>query len=416
MTETLDRTAVPTTAHPEDRPEFTAARARLAPEFAWIAETAAERDRERRTDREAADRLARAGFAGLRVPAELGGAGLTFPEAVRLYLELAEADPNVLQALRVHVVNVETVVRTDSPTRETWLRRFAAGETVANATTEVGNRRGHYETRLSTRPDGTQVLDGRKYYSTGSLYADWILVVAEDEDGDERAATVRADAPGVTLHDDWDGFGQRLSASGTTDFAGVEVDPAELSPKGFSLDDGSSIFASQAIFQLIHLIGLTGIARAVVRDAAAYVAGRTRGFSHGAAELPRQDPQVLQVVGELRAKAFSAQSALEAVVVPLDRALAAEGAGAPLPDTEVDRVYTAVYAAQQVIASSALDAATHLFEVGGASATATPKGLDRHWRNARVLASHNPLVYRARLLGDQAVNGTVLERSYRLGG
>ncbi|WP_238693683.1 acyl-CoA dehydrogenase family protein, partial [Micrococcus sp. HSID17245] len=244
------RSEVPATAHPADRPQFLAARARLAPVFAW----------------------------------------------------LAEADSNVLQALRVHVVNVETVLGSpDGPRRERWLHRFATGETVANATTEIGNRTGHYETRLTTRPDGSAVINGRKAYSTGTLYADWTIVVVEDEDGAERAATVRSDAPGVTPHDDWDGFGQRLSASGTTEFTDVVVDPEELTPVGQSLDDGSSIFASQAIFQFVHLVGLTGITRAVVRDAAAYVAGRTRGFSHGAAPRPGDDPQVLQVVGELEA-------------------------------------------------------------------------------------------------------------------
>ena len=281
MTTTTDRTdtisrpadvgttdsGAPTTAHPADRPQFLAARARLAPVLAWLAETAAERDRERVTDREATDRLAAAGFPGLRVPEEAGGAGLTFPEAARLYVELAEADSNVLQALRVHVVNVETVLGSpDGPRRERWLHRFATGETVANATTEIGNRTGHYETRLTTRPDGSAVINGRKAYSTGTLYADWTIVVVEDEDGAERAATVRSDAPGVTLHDDWDGFGQRLSASGTTEFTDVVVDPEELTPVGQSLDDGSSIFASQAIFQFVHLVGLTGIARALALD------------------------------------------------------------------------------------------------------------------------------------------------------
>lgn len=27
--------------------------------------------------------------------------------------------------------------------------------------------------------------------------------------------------------------------------------------------------------------------------------------------------------------------------------------------------------------------------------------LDRHWRNARVIAQHNPLIYRAREIGQQ---------------
>ena len=408
-------TTTPASLTPAESPQFQRARERLAPVFAWIAETAAERDRARRTDREATDRLAAAGFPGLRVPLELGGAGLGFAEAARLYFELAVADSNVLQALRVHAVNVETVLRTQSPRRQTWLRRFAEGQTVANATTERANPSGHLQTRLSTRQDGTPVLNGRKFYSTGSLYADWIIVVAEDEDGAERSATVAADAPGVRLHDDWHGFGQRLSASGTTDFTDVEVDPEEISPVGLSLDDGSSVFASQAIFQFIHLLGLAGIARRAADDAAAYVAGRQRGFSHAAAQPPRRDPQVLQVVGEVQAKAFAARAALEAVVDPLDRALAAEGAGAPLPEEDIDELYARVYAAQQVIAQAALSAATQLFEVGGASATESDRGLDRHWRNARVLANHNPLIYRARLLGDRAVNGTPLERCYRVG-
>ena len=213
MTTTTDRTdtisrpadvgttdsGAPTTAHPADRPQFLAARARLAPVFAWLAETAAERDRERVTDREATDRLAAAGFPGLRVPEDAGGAGLTFPEATRLYVELAEADSNVLQALRVHVVNVETVLGSpDGPRRERWLHRFATGETVANATTEIGNRTGHYETRLTTRPDGSAVINGRKAYSTGTLYADWTIVVVEDEDGAERVGeSDRRDAGGA---------------------------------------------------------------------------------------------------------------------------------------------------------------------------------------------------------------------------
>ena len=44
--------------------------------------------------------------------------------------------------------------------------------------------------------------------------------------------------------------------------------------------------------------------------------------------------------------------------------------------------------------------------MGGASATLRTRGLDRHWRNARTAASHNPAIYKQRILGDHAVNGT----------
>jgi alkylation response protein AidB-like acyl-CoA dehydrogenase len=53
-----------------------------------------------------------------------------------------------------------------------------------------------------------------------------------------------------------------------------------------------------------------------------------------------------------------------------------------------------------------LNAATRLFDVGGASALQEHRGLDRHWRNARTLASHNPAIYKQRHVGDHAINGT----------
>lgn len=56
----------------------------------------------------------------------------------------------------------------------------------------------------------------------------------------------------------------------------------------------------------------------------------------------------------------------------------------------------------------ALRAATRLFEVGGASATRESAHLDRHWRNLRTLFSHNPTVYKARVIGDLVVNETPL--------
>jgi alkylation response protein AidB-like acyl-CoA dehydrogenase len=44
--------------------------------------------------------------------------------------------------------------------------------------------------------------------------------------------------------------------------------------------------------------------------------------------------------------------------------------------------------------------ATGLFDVLGASATSSARDLDRHWRNARTVASHNPARYKARALGE----------------
>ncbi|MDI3329274.1 MAG: acyl-CoA dehydrogenase family protein [Micrococcus sp.] len=389
-------------------------RERLAPVFRSIAESAAAREAGRVIDRDAVRRLAEAGFTSLRVPVEYGGSGLSFAESAELIVELAAADSNLTQALRAHLVNEENVLGHPDPAfRDRWLRRLGEGAVVGNAVTEVNNAVGEGTTRLVQDVEGTWRLNGTKYYSTGSLYADWIIVAAVDARGEEIAATVPVDAPGVTLRDDWDGFGQQLTASGTTVFKDTPVEPDEVYRGG--LDDGTRVATGQASWQFLHLASLTGIAQAVVRDAAEYVRGRRRSFSHGVTELPRDDAQVLQVVGEVSSSAFAARAALDAVVTALGEILAREAAGEALPEDDVNALYIRVYQAQQVIARNVLEAATRWFEVGGASATSSAKRFDRHWRNARVLANHNPLIYRARYIGDWEVNGTPPGRAYRIG-
>jgi alkylation response protein AidB-like acyl-CoA dehydrogenase len=54
-----------------------------------------------------------------------------------------------------------------------------------------------------------------------------------------------------------------------------------------------------------------------------------------------------------------------------------------------------------------LEATGQIFDVLGASATDRGLALDRHWRNARTVASHNPHLYKARLIGDHALNGAL---------
>ncbi|MFC7401888.1 acyl-CoA dehydrogenase family protein [Citricoccus sp. GCM10030269] len=386
----------------------------LAPIFASIADSAATREAERSIDRDVVRRLAEAGFTSLRVPVDYGGSGLDFAQSAELIIELAASDSNLTQALRAHLVNQENILGHPDPAfRERWLRRIGGGAVVGNAITEVNNAIGEGTTRLVQDVEGTWRLNGRKHYSTGTLYADWIIVAAVDAHGEEIAAVVPADAPGVTALDDWDGFGQQLTASGTTIFENTPVAAEEVYVGG--LDDGTRVATGQATWQFIHLATLAGIAQAAVRDVSEYVQGRRRSFSHGAAELPRDDAQVLQIVGEISSAAFAARAAVDSVVTALGGLLEREAAGEQLPEDDVNAVYVRVYQAQQVVAENVLAATTRLFEVGGASAVSRSRALDRHWRNARVLASHNPLIYRARIIGDWEVNGIPPARSYRIG-
>ena len=58
-----------------------------------------------------------------------------------------------------------------------------------------------------------------------------------------------------------------------------------------------------------------------------------------------------------------------------------------------------------VISKLILEATTVLFDALGASAAKRATALDRHWRNARTITSHNPRIYHDRVVGEFAVSG-----------
>lgn len=379
-------------------------RAELLPLFERIRAGAVARERDRVLAFDAVALLREARFGAIRLPVADGGRGATIAQLTELVVELSAADANVGHLLRGHFGYVELVLRRPpGPAREEWIRRIASGAIVGNATSEqTGNTLADISTTLQER-DGRWILDGTKHYSTGTLYSDWIYLAAGREavDGVERVTlAIPTDAPGVTAVDDWDAFGQTLTASGTTTFAGVEVDPATVTAYR-----EAPLSHIQAFYQLYLVAVLAGIAQEVEHDAVAYVRSRTRTYIHANAALPQDDPQVLDVVGRISTSAFAVRATTLAAAARLDEAVATAAPGDALDKPALDAAENAVYQAQVHAVDQVPAAATLLFEVGGASATFRERALDRHWRNARVVASHNPAIYKARAIGDYAVAG-----------
>jgi alkylation response protein AidB-like acyl-CoA dehydrogenase len=219
---------------------------------------------------------------------------------------------------------------------------------------------------------------------------------------------VDADAEGVTQHDDWDGFGQRLTASGTTEFDGVAVPGDRVLGPGYGTPGRTY---GTSYLQLVQLSVLAGIAQRATDDVAAWVRERTRTFTHAAADLPRHDPLVQQVIGRLSATAWSARTLVAEIAGQLDHVLDGHSDDAEL----LDRVELDVARAQAVVIPAVLDATTALFEVGGASITSEKLRLDRHWRNARTVSVHNPLIYKQQTIGDHVLNGADLPYAWSAG-
>ncbi|WP_455922607.1 acyl-CoA dehydrogenase family protein [Pseudomonas putida] len=376
---------------------------RFRPIFQQIAAGTLEREKARALPYEPIAWLKKAGFGAVRVPAEYGGAGASVAQLFELLIELAEADSNIPQSLRGHFAFVEDRLNAPpSAERDAWFARFVAGELVGNGWTEVGGVKiGDVITQAT--PNGNDfLLSGRKYYSTGSIFADWIDVYAQRSDtGADIIAVVDAHHAGVTQSDDWDGFGQRTTGSGTSVFDRVPVPAAHIIPF-------QTRFKYQtAFYQLVLLAVLSGVGRAIERDIAFEVRERKRVYSHGNAPTAHADAQIQQVVGQISAQVYAAQAATLRSAAPLQRAYIARFSG----DADAERqanidaeIETAK--AQVVVSELILRAATDLFNALGASGISEHKALDRHWRNARTAASHNPLVYKARIVGDWRINGT----------
>ena len=392
-------------------PDYEAQAERFRPLFNRIREHAAERDLQHRLPRNELDALRREGFASLRLPLEAGGSGASLTTLFGLLVELGAADTNVVNALRAHLAFVEDLLNAaDSDWRRLWLGKLAHGALIGSGYSESGDaRQGNFSTRLSRDAEGRLSLSGRKFYTTGSLFADWINTAADDEDGNPVLVLVPRKGPGVEVDDDWDGFGQALTASGTARFDKVAIDPTWINPAGVRF-----AYASPFL-QLVHLASLAGIGRALAIDLGGRVRERKRSYSHGNGSRSAEDPQVLQVVGRVHAAAYGASAIVQQAARALQYAWETRSADPGLRDDAVLRAHVEVDQAVPIVTQLILDASTQLFDALGASATLRPAGLDRYWRNARTIASHNPRIYRERLAGDYAVNGAPPPTYYRVG-
>jgi alkylation response protein AidB-like acyl-CoA dehydrogenase len=398
-----------------EQPPVTVGSDELAQLIATIGEGALERERTRERPFAAIDLVRRARLGALRVPRADGGAGATLRELFQVVIELAAADVNVAHILRGHFAFVEERLRLSGHERAQVVELATSGKLVGNAHTELGTTTiGVFTWKTRLRPDGDGYrLDGTKYFTTGTLYSDYAEVMASLPDGATALALVPTDREGVTLLDDWDGMGQRMTGTGTSRFENVAIRADEV--VAFPLPEPGRemepLWLSGALFQLYVTALIAGVLQTVQRDAIAHIHQRKRTFAWAPAETAAADPLLQQVVGELAAAAYAAEAtvlaAADALELAFDAALVGEDADLALAhEASLQASYAKI-----VVDEIGQRAASQLFDVGGASIVQEAHLLDRHWRNIRTLASHNPTVYKAQATGAYLMNGTLLPGS-----
>ncbi|WP_207559066.1 acyl-CoA dehydrogenase family protein [Mycobacteroides abscessus] len=377
--------------------------------LAQVAEGARARDLDDENPFDQVRLLKEAGFGRLRIPTELGGAGLSVRQLFSAIIDVAQADPIVAHIFRTHFWFVEERLRTlADPVSAAWLTKVNEGNLFANAFSEKGSLAVGslvFNTRLLPVGDAYR-LNGEKFYSTGTLFADYLTVTATTDRDSVASVIVPGDRDGVRLVDDWDGFGQRRTGTGTTIFSQVDVAADEILSE--TPYDAAPVPTTQyASLQLYILAIVAGVVRAVVDDGVALLRSRQRNFSHALTERPVDDPLLQRTLGELSATAFAAEATVLAAADAIEAATATLRDG--IPDAQLaQEAQVAVAKAKVHIDAVALDAATKLLDLGGASASSRTRNLDRHWRNIRTISLHNPVHYKARVIGQNLLHGTPL--------
>jgi SfnB family sulfur acquisition oxidoreductase len=366
---------------------------------------AAVRDSERRLPWDELERYTASGLGGITIERAYGGAQVSNETLAEVFVILCAADPSLGQIPQNHFALIQNVRDVGTAAqKQRWFTDVLQGHRLGNAGPErKAKARVVTEStaKLSRTPDGLRVT-GTRFYSTGALYAHWVPFRAVDDDNKPVQVWVRRDAPGLEIIDDWSGFGQRTTASGTVILNNVPVDADNVIHLSQHADVPN---LSGPVSQLIQIAIDVGIAEGALQDALTFVREKTRPWNDSGVAQATDDLYIIQEVGKLQIDVHAAHEVLLSTARTIDAI-----AQAPVSAATSARASVAIAQAKILAVEAALSASEKLLELAGSSATRAAHNLDRHWRNARVHTLHDPVRWKYHLLGNYVLNGVYPKR------
>ncbi|AIL59477.1 SfnB family sulfur acquisition oxidoreductase [Pseudomonas alkylphenolica] len=354
------------------------------------------RDRERRLPHPELALFSRSGLWAISVPKAFGGAGVSNVTLAKVIARIAQADASLGQIPQNHFYALEVLRVNGSPQQQQRLyAEVLAGKRFGNALAELGTKTAHDRTTALSRDGDGYRINGRKFYATGALYAQRIPTSVVDEQGVQQLVFVPADSAGLQVIDDWSGFGQRTTGSGSVLFENVWVAAEDVVPFQSAFERPTTV---GPLAQILHAAIDTGIARAAYEDALQFVRSRSRPWIDSGIDKASDDPLTLKSFGHLAIRVHAAEALLERAGEYLDQAQAEPNA------STVAAASIAVAEARAISTEISLAAGSTLFELAGSQATLAEHGLDRHWRNARVHTLHDPVRWKYHAIGNYYLN------------
>ncbi|KIH81147.1 SfnB family sulfur acquisition oxidoreductase [Pseudomonas batumici] len=375
-----------------------------ARELAEVARSqAARRDRQRKLPWAEIEQFTRSGLGSITIPREYGGPQVSFVTVAEVFAIISAADPALGQIPQNQFGILQLLQGTATERQKKQLfQSVLEGWRIGNAGPERGTKNTlELKTRIRADGDGF-VISGQKFYSTGALFAHWVAVKAINDEGRQVMAFVRRGTPGLRIVDDWSGFGQRTTASGSVLLNQVRVEADDVVD---NWRQGEVPNIQGAFSQLIQAAIDAGIARGAIDDSIAFVRERSRPWIDAKVERASDDLYVIADIGKLKIELHAAEALLRKAGQVLDQVSAG-----PVDAAGAARASIAVAEAKVLTTEIALLASEKLFELAGSRATLAEFNLDRHWRNARVHTLHDPVRWKYHAIGAYRLNGSLPAR------
>ncbi|TCM60262.1 SfnB family sulfur acquisition oxidoreductase [Acinetobacter calcoaceticus] len=338
------------------------------------------------------------GLGAIRIPKHYGAAFVSNHTLAQVFKIISKADASVGQIPQNQFGLLNSLDRTGTEAQKAWIfAEILKGKRLANGGPERNTQDSRTVSTSLDFVDGEYRLNGEKFYSTGSAFADWLAIRAVHPEGHVVLCIIDAKAEGVTILNDWDGFGQRSTASGSIQLHNVVVAADRIFDEK-PLADPSSYRGAYS--QLIQVAIDVGIAEAAFADTLNAI-HKARPIVDAQVDQARFEAFSLQEVGKLDVLLTAANLLLDEAARYLDEL------------DQLDQVTAAQASKASIVVAEAKvyanDAALHisekLHELGGSRSSLNQHNLDQHWRNARVHTLHDPVRWKLHAIGNYYLNG-----------
>ena len=371
---------------------------RLAEQFQH---NAIQRDSDRQLPFDEIESYSQSDLWAITVPKEYGGAEVSSYTVARIIALMSGADGSIGQTPQNHFYALEVLRNTGTVQQKQKLyAEVLKGARFGNALAEFKTKNSTQKySAISATSDGFEV-NGEKFYCTGSLFAHRIPTLVKNAEGREFLAFIPRESEGLELIDDWSGFGQRTTGSGTVKFNHVQVKAEDV----IAFDDAFSTPTLVGPFaQIMHAAIETGIARAAFEETLLRVR-QARPWIDSGVDTATEDPLTKFELGRIVADVRASEVLLKQAARSID-------AAKPYPTVEnIAKASLDVAKVRAHSTDTALKASSKLIELAGSRGSQRSDGLDRFWRNARVHTLHDASRWKYYFIANYVLNGVLPPR------